>query len=608
MGSFRPCPPPETTQDEPIGVRYARDITGARSSVYGPFFVAAVFVAALAVYLLTAPRGLTWAHDSADGGDLIAAALVGGVPHPTGYPTYMLLARLWLGLPWGTPAWRVTLLSAVSGATAAALVTAALHELWAVQPNRQEPPAEQVGVRDKGKHLQAAGPSIPTSGSLDARAIPLTEVDPDANTTRYVRSWAALAAGLMLAFTPLLWGQSTVAEVYALQGALSAALIWTLARWQRLGRWTWAALAGLIWGLALGNHLTSVWLLPLALTWLARPTRRAGSSFPFARRFAALIAFALGAGTGLLVYLYLPLAARGQPPVNWGDPRTPAGFWWLVSGQLYRPYVLAVDGPNALARLAAWAGLLWRDFLPWGVALAGLGLAAQRTMTMAWSGLPTGGAVLSVLLGLGWAVGYNTSDSYLTLLPSWVLLALWAGLGLGAVGEWLALRLRSGRWLAPLLCLALSLVPLIRYWPSQDLHREREAEDFLAYVLQATAPQTLLITIGDRATFSLWYGRYGLGQRPDLTPVSRDLWRLKSYRATVATSHPWLADGQPPASLASLIERVVERRPVYLVQVGEQTPDPASLGLSATVYQLEAVRSPVSSWHLARLVPAAAAE
>ena len=53
-----------------------------------------VFVIALAVYLRTAPSGLTWAHDSADGGDLIAAALVRGVPHPSGYPTFDLVARL----------------------------------------------------------------------------------------------------------------------------------------------------------------------------------------------------------------------------------------------------------------------------------------------------------------------------------------------------------------------------------------------------------------------------------------------------------------------------------------------------------------------------------
>ena len=90
---------------------------------------AIVFVVALAVYLRTAPPGLTWAHDSADGGDLIAAALVRGVPHPSGYPTFVLLARLFTRLPWHTPAWQVTLISMLGGATAAALTAATVQRL-----------------------------------------------------------------------------------------------------------------------------------------------------------------------------------------------------------------------------------------------------------------------------------------------------------------------------------------------------------------------------------------------------------------------------------------------------------------------------------------------
>ena len=90
-----------------------------------------VFVVALAVYLRTAPPGLTWAHDSADGGDLIAAALVRGVPHPSGYPTFILLARLFTRLPWLTPAWQVTLISMLSGAAAAALTAATVQRLAA---------------------------------------------------------------------------------------------------------------------------------------------------------------------------------------------------------------------------------------------------------------------------------------------------------------------------------------------------------------------------------------------------------------------------------------------------------------------------------------------
>ena len=42
---------------------------------------------------MTAAPGLTWAHFGADGGDLLAAAAVHGIPHPPGYPLYLLLLR-----------------------------------------------------------------------------------------------------------------------------------------------------------------------------------------------------------------------------------------------------------------------------------------------------------------------------------------------------------------------------------------------------------------------------------------------------------------------------------------------------------------------------------
>ena len=74
----------------------------------------------LAVYGLTLAPGLTWANSGADGGDLIAAAATGGVPHPTGYPVYLLLA-VFQFLPIGSPATRPTF-SALAAAGASVLV------------------------------------------------------------------------------------------------------------------------------------------------------------------------------------------------------------------------------------------------------------------------------------------------------------------------------------------------------------------------------------------------------------------------------------------------------------------------------------------------------
>ncbi len=55
------------------------------------FLPVVLFLSLLTVYGMTLAPGLTWANSGADGGDLITAAATGGVPHPTGYPVYLLL-------------------------------------------------------------------------------------------------------------------------------------------------------------------------------------------------------------------------------------------------------------------------------------------------------------------------------------------------------------------------------------------------------------------------------------------------------------------------------------------------------------------------------------
>jgi hypothetical protein len=75
--------------------------------------------AALAVYLATFSRDLTWAHYGIDGGDLITAVMTQGAPHPTGYPTYILLGKLVGSVPLGLIAARFSLLSALPMALAA---------------------------------------------------------------------------------------------------------------------------------------------------------------------------------------------------------------------------------------------------------------------------------------------------------------------------------------------------------------------------------------------------------------------------------------------------------------------------------------------------------
>ncbi len=449
-----------------------QDARFARSTQYATRIWLAglvVFVLSLLVYVLTLAPDITWAHDGGDGGDLITAVVTGGIPHPPGYPTYLLLATPWARLPLGNPAWRLNLFSALAVAGAAGLTALAVARM-----------AELAG---HSPHVAAA---------------------------------AGIGAGLALAFSPVLWSQAVITEVYAL-GALFAALLMFLA-----GATTRGATArdcpyraagwGAAMGLALGAQPT------LILAGLLAP-------LVLGRRWKGWAWAGLGLAAGLLVFLVLPIRVLGGSPVNWGDASTLNGFWWLVSAQLYHGYAFALPLSSLGARLAAWASLVVRQFTPVGALFAAWGLwqlfKFQRGQAFAMLAMFAGWSVF--------AIGYNTTDSYVYIVPALVLGAVWLGVGLAEM-------LGRARWhlaLQVVVALALPLAELLLGWSAVDVHTDRVAVTFGQTVLEQAPPHAILVTARDAHTFTLWYFRYARSQRLDVSVVDLDLLAMPWYRATI---------------------------------------------------------------------------
>jgi len=514
-------------------------------------------VLALALYARTLAPGLTWAHNGADGGDFLAAALTGGVPHPPGYPTHQLLLRAAIALFPGEPARAGNWLSALCAAAAAALLA-----------------------------------------DLTQRAL----------RAGHWRGAIALVAALTWAASPMLWSQAVITEVYTLNALFVVALSWLARRWKESlsgGRpRRWLIGAAFVFGLGLGNHLSLALMLPGLAVW-GWSNRRAktdkngtrtsaderGRVLPEVTAFSRshwhstrkTVVLAFGALVlGLSVYAYLPLAAAGRPPVNWGDPHNLSGFWWLVSGRVYRGLLFGVGLAYLPGRLAAWVAEALRQFGgPWGALIALAGLWQIDRREHAWWRL-TGLVALTHSL---YAIGYNTADSYVYLIPVWAVAALWLAEGL-AWGFRIAdpsTGLRAGFGfrntqhavrntqyaIRVLLLAALVAVPAIsvgRFWGENDLHSEHAAQDFVDVTLSIAAPDAVILTATDEPTFALWYARYGLGLRPDLTPINVNLYAYPWYQATLVETHPFLAtvSGDPDLpTLDRLVADLAIVRPLY---------------------------------------------
>ena len=62
--------------------------------------LATIIVVHLVIFLLTMPRNLSWGAygNASDGGELITAVNYLGVPHPPGYPIYMILLKIFTSI------------------------------------------------------------------------------------------------------------------------------------------------------------------------------------------------------------------------------------------------------------------------------------------------------------------------------------------------------------------------------------------------------------------------------------------------------------------------------------------------------------------------------
>src|SRR3954454_25200413 len=93
---------------------YVAFLARHRAAVLGVLLV----VGALLLYERTMARTVR----PGDPGEFQLAAVVLGVPHPPGYPLWVLIAHLFTRvIPYGDALWRVSLTSVVYGATAVGL-------------------------------------------------------------------------------------------------------------------------------------------------------------------------------------------------------------------------------------------------------------------------------------------------------------------------------------------------------------------------------------------------------------------------------------------------------------------------------------------------------
>lgn len=215
-----------------------------------------------------------------DSGELVVAACNLGAAHPPGYPTWTLLAALFVRAPIGwNPAWRANIMSCLLDAVAAGIICQLVQT--------------RFECHQPGRKMASAA--------------------------------AGILAGGLFAFSPTIWLYAVQAEVFALNNILVALVLYLYDMFEKeknQGRLSQLALCGaFLSGLALTNQHTTIFLVgPIAMAVLVRLSHEGllGISLTFNVLVVGLL--------GLSPYVYLYVTTSWKVKDGWGSMITVSGF------------------------------------------------------------------------------------------------------------------------------------------------------------------------------------------------------------------------------------------------------------------------------------------
>lgn len=461
-----------------------------------------LFVVTAVVYGVTAARHL----QGGDAGEFALISASGGYAHPPGYPLFSMYLQTAEWLPAASPAHAASLATAGIGAAAVGCTYLALRA-W------QRSPA------------------------------------------------ASVLCALGFAFAADIWLHHTLPEVFALNHLIAAVIVGLSSPWLNLpGRLRVFAL-GLLGGLGLSNHLTIIFVAPVAgyAAWRAvrnHPETENRASQPMRRYVTAIGVGCLGVLSGLLPYLYVLGEHAGA--WRWGDIESASGVVELMLRMDYG--VLSMTAGESAGPffdlIAFWASSVTIDLV--GVyalaALAALEFAGRRTLTspptpedsdspnaenstngedddhrLVVGILVLGGALMLAGPVFGAMLSRSPDGLSRRIMRRMHLLSEFMAFFLAAFGFDLLRRYISQRLSVVLAGLVVVTVASVGWLHVTERHTPT-VEHYILDSRDALPADTVLIGTADHRFFGHLYADLGLNHRADVTYIDAYLTAYPWYR------------------------------------------------------------------------------
>jgi hypothetical protein len=413
-----------------------------------------------------------------DSGELATVACTLGIAHPTGYPLFTLLGRIFSMIPF--------------------------------------PVAEIV-------KLNAMAALFTSLGTVAFFFVLLELLEKEKNELQKI--FASAFAAFSLAFSQTYWGQGVDVEVYSLHILLITLVILFFLKAVREERTVWWYLFAYTLGLSFTNHLTTILLAPAFLF-----------VFFFEYRFTRIAAdritkVVLPFLLGLSVYCYLPVRSAAEPILNWGNPQTFEKFWWHVTGKQFRVWMFSsTDSAKKQFEYFLQHTPVEFYYIALLVSLIGFG-------TLLWHDKKKFIFVLLLLLScVGYSINYDIHD-----IDSYFLLAFMSLMMFAAFGA-LTLIQSMNMKIAASIFLGIIVFQLYKNWETVDQSKNYIVEDYTKTMLRNLPENAIIVSYQwDYFVSASYYFQYVEKYRTDVTVLDKELFRRSWYFNQLTTSHPDVA-------------------------------------------------------------------
>lgn len=432
-----------------------------------------------------------------DTGELAAVCVKLGVAHPTGYPLFTIVGRLFSMLPFGEEIYRLSFMCAVVSSAALVLFFNLLVFIF----------TEFDGETFSGNKSEKLGKGF-------------------GEFTLYLLSFSAT---LILGFSATFWNIANSLEVYSFHQFFVIAIVFSMlkavyetGKKESRADIYWLLFAFLL-GLSFGNHLSTIFM-SLGCIYLYFSVNKF-NDVSFKRIAIMAVPFLIA----FSVYIYFPVRADNQV-LSWGYPATWSNFIRHITGKQFSVWMFSSTEVTS-KQFSYFVSNFPKEFfyLPLAIAVFGvLNLFNKQRKLFYFT-------FLLFAFNVFYAINYDIHDIDSYFVLAFIVTSLWIASGFAFFAE----KFKKSSLQIAVASIIIAVFPLYGNYKTNDESQNYFVKDYTENVFKSAKENALIIsTQWDFFVASSFYFQEIKGQRPDIKIIDKELLRRSWYIRHVRLHFP----------------------------------------------------------------------